>query len=101
MAKLNMPNISKWTPDTVGKFVSSARIAIENHDYDPGWMPNPNTAGTASVKHRLVVQPKTVLVYASSNADGSGCAQILPSYVDNQTIQFSTASPFVRILANK
>jgi hypothetical protein len=101
MAKLTMINIRKWTPDVTSKFMGVLRNAVENHDFDQGWVATPNAAGVSTVTHRLVAQPKTVLIYASSNSNGAGYSQVMPSYVDNQTIQFSTALPFVRVLANK
>jgi hypothetical protein len=101
MAQLRMINVSKLTPKVVQDLVANVRHAIQNHDFDQDWQPNPIPGSLTTITHRLKVQPKTVTIYASNDSAGAGYTQILPSYVDNQTIQFTTALAHVRVLANK
>lgn len=96
MARLGFSE-GKWSPNLWGRFLTAVRKGLETYDFDSGWVPTP--AGGV-VAHGQGVLPKTVLVYASDNADGTGFSTDSVTSVDAVNVTFSGPKAYCRVLVN-
>lgn len=96
MAQLNLGNLGKLGQKTLSKLVDATKRATEGYDFDPGW-----GASASPVKHRLGITPKTVIIQVSNDRKGNGYTTIQPDSVTSTQITYTTALPYVRVLANK
>ncbi len=95
MAQLPLGNTGRLDRKTLSKLVADSKRAIEGYDYDPGW-----GAAGSPVKHRLGITPKSVIIQVSSDKKGAGYTTIAPDSVTSTEIAYTTALPYVRVLAN-
>lgn len=96
MSRLNVPqgkfNQNNWT-----RFTEAVRKGLETHDFDSGWMATP---ADKVVKHKLGLLPKTVLVYASDNANGSPMQSDSFTACDGESVTITGPLAFCRVLVN-
>ncbi len=86
MGKLALTNIGRLDRKTLSKLVADSKRAIEGFDFDPGW-----GASTATVKHRLGITPKTVIIQVSADRKGDGYTQIMPTLSQLSTAKIPSA----------
>lgn len=96
MGQLNLGNLGKLGQKTLSKLVDANKRAIEGYDFDQGWV-----AASSPVKHRLGITPKSVIIQVSSDRKGASWTSIAPDSVTDTEISYTTALPYVRVLANK
>lgn len=93
MSRLSVPqgkfNDGSWT-----RFTEAVRKSVETYDFDSGWMPTP---ADKIVQHKLGVLPKTVLVYASSNKDGSPMQSDSFTACDSNSVTITGPLAFCRV----
>lgn len=96
MGQLGIPNLQRLEQKGASKLIPSLNNALEEWDYDRGWLP------TASPhKHRLGVIPTQVLIEVSADKRGATFTQIQPDSVTRTEIAFTTALAYARVRANR
>lgn len=96
MGQLPLGNVGRLDRKTISKLIGDSKRAIEGYDLDNGWK-----ASSSPVKHRLGITPKSVIIQVSSDKRGDGYTTIQPDSVTSTEISYTTALPYVRVLANK
>lgn len=89
-------NKGDWTNQD--RAYSAVRAAVENYDFDSGWIATP---ANKIVKHNLGIAPKTVLVYASDERTGKIFSS--DSFTSCTTSQVTITGPkaYCRVLVDR
>lgn len=96
MARVGVPQ-GKFNEKNWIRYAEAVRKAVETYDFDSGWMATPSDK---IVKHKLGVLPKTVLVYASANANGSPMVSDSFTACDLDTVTITGPAAYCRVLVD-
>ncbi len=96
MARLDIPQ-GKFSPNVWTRFTEAVRKGLESHDFDSGWMPTPTDK---VIHHKLGLLPKTVLVYASDNANGNPMQSDSFTACDTESVTITGPKAYCRVLVN-
>lgn len=94
MARLGVP-LGKFDPKNWERVQDAMRKAVETYDFDSGWVPTP---ADKTFRHKLGVLPKTVLVYASDNANGTPMLGDTFTACDTESVTITGPKAFCRVL---
>lgn len=96
MGRFNIPQ-GKFSENIWPRFTEAVRKSVENHDFDSGWI---STPASKVIEHKLGLLPKTVLVYASANADGNPMQSDTFTACDINQVTITGSLAFCRVLVN-
>lgn len=96
MARVGIPQ-GKFSENAWQRFQDAVQKGIETYDFDSGWVTTP---ADKTFQHKLGVLPKTVLVYASDNANGSPMVSDSFTACDPNSVTITGPKPNCRVLIN-
>jgi hypothetical protein len=96
MARFPIPQ-GKFQENNWQRVTEAIRNSVETHDFDSGWFATP---ADKIIQHKLGLLPKTVLVYASANANGNPMQSDSFTACDINQVTITGPLAFCRVLVN-